>query len=52
MNLLRRRGLRPLMTGSGPTVFALVPSDTDGEELAAAIENETKTTEVILTTLQ
>lgn len=38
--LLRQQGLRPLMAGSGPTVFAVVPPEQDGTMLYRQICQE------------
>ena len=41
----------PLMSGSGPTVFALVPPEGDGAFFAKRLEKEMKNTDVMLTSL-
>ena len=48
---LSRLGLNPLMSGSGPTVFALVPPEGDGAFFAKRLEEEMKNTDVMLTSL-
>ncbi|MBF1344908.1 MAG: 4-(cytidine 5'-diphospho)-2-C-methyl-D-erythritol kinase, partial [Megasphaera micronuciformis] len=48
---LSRLGLNPLMSGSGPTVFALVPPERDGSFFAKRLEKEMKNTDVMLTSL-
>ena len=48
---LSRLGLNPLMSGSGPTVFALVPPERDGSFFARRLEKEMKNTDVMLTSL-
>lgn len=42
-NLLQAHGLRPLMAGSGPTVFALVPPQEKGQQLYDKIRDEAST---------
>ena len=40
--MLRRQGLRPLMAGSGPTVFALVPPSASAGDIYRAVAAEAK----------
>ena len=51
-DMLTRLGLMPLMTGSGPTVFALVPPEKDGEEMATALREAGRNVDVIVTALR
>ena len=42
-NLLQAHGLRPLMAGSGPTVFALVPPQENGQQVYDKIRDAAST---------
>lgn len=51
--MLQRQGLRPLMAGSGPTVFALVPPSMSADEIyrAVAAEAEAEGIDVYISSL-
>lgn len=51
--VLRQHGLRPLMAGSGPTVFALVPPSMPAEDVyrAAAAENKNLNFDIYMSSL-
>ncbi len=49
--VLQEAGLTPLMSGSGPTIFALVPPDQDGLALYEELQTRMEGAEVLLSRL-